>query len=967
MGFVYNPDNQDDQELRDRFVIRTKEFERIIRDLKSSVSNTSAQQYLLLGQRGTGKTSLLLRIRSEVLSDKALSHLLPVRFAEEQYGIFNLCGLWEKIAEELEEIEGFETLLDTLDDQSGETDYELQCFETLENYLIKQDKKLLLLMDNIGDVLNKFTLTEQQRLRDIFHNSSHIQLIAASASALEQTYQHDKPFYEFFKVMHLKGLNKEETYVLLRKLAEIHSVEDQINNILEHQQHRVESIRRLTGGVPRTIVLLYEIFVDESGSVFEDLESILDRVTPLYKHRMDDLPMQQQVIVNALALNWDGMSTKELTEKIKSKTFTSSKISSQLQQLQKSGLIHTKPIDKKNKIYFIQERFFNIWYLMRFGRKKNKQNVNWLVSFLREWCDTEELHQRAKNHIKLAREGRLHPKSYLMAESMGHLIYDRDLQHELILETRKSLRVKVNDINLKLSSSDKEIWEQAVSASEKNEFIKAIGFYKSLIKRNMVDAMFNLACLYHVDLKDFDNAILYYNMAAENGDLDAMFNLGNLYIKELEKIDQAVIHYKAAVEKSHLGAMNNLANLFQYELQDFEQAIRYYQMAIENNHAGAMNSLGHLFHYELKDFEQATKYYKMAIEKWNNVSSMYSLGLLYKTEMKDFEKATKYYKMAIENNDVDAMNSLGVLYNNELKDFEQAIKYYKMAIENDDVTAMRNLSYLYQSEFQDFEQALKYYKMAIEKDDIESINSLAFLYKNELKDFEQATKYFKMAIEKDHIGAMFNLGYLYQKELKNFDQAIHYYEMAIENDNVDAMHNLGYLYDEELKNSDQAIHYYNMAIAKNHAGAMNSLAWSYYTKGIMLSESLQLSRQAYKQDNNNPYIIHTYAVVSLWNNNLQDSLGKTREYLSFPDHYLNFLDDVSDYFILLLAKNHAQAAYELFKSTPDLEQQIKPVYYATLSLLKDQYPKEYLKMGSELQETVDEILQKVKEKAERYN
>ena len=768
MGFVYNPDNQDDQELRDRFVIRTKEFERIIRDLKNSATSTSAQQFLLEGQRGTGKTSLLLRIKLEVISEESLSHLLPVQFAEEQYGIFNLCGLWEKVAEELEETEGFESLLDTLDEQAGETDYELQCFDTLEHYLIKHDKKLLLLMDNFGDILNKFTLTEQQRLRDIFHNSPYIQLIAASATALEHTYQHDKPFYEFFKIVHLSGLNKEDTYTLLRKLAEIHGVESKIDNILEHQQHRVESIRRLTGGVPRTIVLLYEIFMDESGGVFEDLENILDRVTPLYKHRMDDLSTQQQVIVNALALNWDGMSTKELTDKIKDKNFTSKKISSQLQQLQKNGLVLAKAIDQKNKIYFIQERFFNIWYLMRFGRKRNKQNVHWLVSFLSEWCNTAELHQRAKKHIEAARKGELHPKGYLMAESMGYLIYDSKLQHELIFETRESLKTKVSDINLKLSPSDKEAWEEATLANDNNNFRQAIRLYKLLADKGYSAAIYNLGYLYQHKLKDSDLAILYYKMAIEKGYTDAMNNLGDLYHSELKDFDQAIYYYKMAIGKNNENAMNNLGNLYYNELKDFDQAIIYYEMAIEKDHSGAMNSLGNLYQSKLKDFDQAILYYKMASERGNTHS-------------------------------------------------------------------------------------------------------------------------------------------------------------------------------------------------------MNNLAWLNYIHNKKSLESLDLSKQSYNDDKNNPYLIHTHATVLLWNNKVQDSVEKAKEYLSYPDNYLIFIDDVSDYFIFLLAKKQTETAYQLFKDTPDLEQQIKPVYYATLTLLKEQYPKEYLKMGSELEETVGEILQKVKEKAERYN
>ena len=800
MGFVYNPDNQNDQELRERFVVRLKEFERIIRDLKRSSTDTTSQNYLLEGQRGTGKTSLLLRIQSEVLRETSLNHLLPVRFAEEQYGIFSLCGLWEKVAEELEETEGFESLLDTLEAQADEDDYSLQCFDTLEHYLIKQNKKLLLLIDNFGDLLDKFTLHEQQRLRDIFHNSNHIQLIAASAATLEHTYRHDRPFFEFFNIIHLSGLKKEETYTLLRKLAEVHGAEKQINTILEQQQYRVEGIRRLTGGVPRTIVLLYEIFMDDSGSVFEDLENILDRVTPLYKHRMDDLSTQQQVIVNALALNWDGMTTKELTQKINNANFTSKKISSQLQLLQKNGLVLAKPIDKKNKLYFLQERFFNIWYLMRYGRKRNKQNVRWLISFLKEWCSTEELHQRARKHIEAAKAGRLHPKSYLMAESLGYLISDEGLQHGVIDETRKALKPLISDIDQRLSPSDKELFQQALDDYHAKKIKQAIDKFKHLADKDNASAMFNLGYLYKSEYQDYKQAIHYYKLATEKGHAPSMFNLGNLY---------------------------------QFEYEDYKQAIHYYKQAIEKGHAGAM----------------------------------YNLGDLYRSEYQDYKQAIHYYKQAIEKGDADAMFSLGLLYQLEYQDYKQAIHYYKQAIEKGYVDAMVNLGNLYYSEYQDYKQAIHYYKQAIEKGD---------------------------------------------------------------------------------------------------ADAMGNLAWLYYTQNMQATESLELSKQAYNKDKV-PETTHTLATVLLWNNHFSDSIEKAKEYLSFPDHYLKWLDDVSDYFILLLAKQQAEAAYQLFEEFPDLKDQIKPVYYATLSLLKEQYPKEYLKMGDELQETVDEILQQVKIKAETYN
>ena len=50
----------------------------------------------------------------------------------------------------------------------------------------------------------------------------------------------------------------------------------------------------------------------------------------------------------------------------------------------------------------------------------------------------------------------------------------------------------------------------------------------------------------------------------------------------------------------------------------------------------------------------------------------------------------------------------------------------------------------------------------------------------------------------------------------------------------------------------------------------------------------------------------------------------------------------------------------------NIKEDLKPFYYATISLIKDERQQEYLRMGPELQGTVDEILQKVEEYRVKY-
>ena len=111
---------------------------------------------------------------------------------------------------------------------------------------------------------------------------------------LESFYKYDKPFFDFFKIMQLAPLTGEEVRTLLLRLGDKHKTKH-IREIVKNQPGRIESLRILTGGVPRTIVLLFNIFLDsDHGDSITDLTKLLDQVTTLYKHRMDELPAQQQ-------------------------------------------------------------------------------------------------------------------------------------------------------------------------------------------------------------------------------------------------------------------------------------------------------------------------------------------------------------------------------------------------------------------------------------------------------------------------------------------------------------------------------------------------------------------------------------------------------------------------------------------------------------------------------------------------
>ncbi len=396
IAYIYNPLNLSEEEIRKNFVVRSNEFNKIFSDLKNSPMIHPESPYIIQGQRGQGKTMLLLKLYYEIKHDEALNtFLIPIIFNEEQYHINNLFGLWVDTAEKLEEADttfaGLSQKMETFTE-----DEEVKSFALLEKTLKTQQKKLLLLIDNIDQLLDKLTINEQHRLRELLITCPEFRIIGGSSKTLEYNYDYSGPFYELFQVVTLEGLKREEAIRLLLMLGEQYGREG-IQDIIQRQPGRIEALRRMTSGVPRTMVLLFEIFLEQKdGGAFRDLEIILDRVTPLYKHRMDDLSPPQQQIVDAIAIHWDAMATKEIAEKTR---MQSKAVSAQLKLLEKNQVIQKIDTSTKNFLYQVKERFFNIWYLMRYGRKQGKNRVQWLVRFIESWCDEAELQRRTKEHI----------------------------------------------------------------------------------------------------------------------------------------------------------------------------------------------------------------------------------------------------------------------------------------------------------------------------------------------------------------------------------------------------------------------------------------------------------------------------------------------------------------------------------------------------------------------------------------
>jgi Holliday junction resolvasome RuvABC ATP-dependent DNA helicase subunit len=622
---LYNPAVLTKESLIEKFVVRTNVFEQIFRAIESPDHSCQPQHFLIQGQRGMGKTTLLLRLKYEIENTNSIKEsLLPVFFNEESYELSSLSNLWEKLLKYLDDL--WETggkLYEHTDDFVDDQNYEILCFNYLIENLALNNKKLVIFFDNFGQLfLEHLKEKEKVRFGEILNTNEYIRIVAASAIVLDNEKDRSQPFYDFFKIIALEGLNKEETFHLISSVQEKADVKID----LQKSRPKIEALSVLTGGVIRTLMMIYEVLlVDEDGSALQNLETVLDRITPLYKHRIEDLPLQQRKIINVIAKQWDAVGAKDIAAQIREdgKAMSSKIISAQLQHLEKNNVIEKKATNNKNNLYQVKERFFNIWYLMRNGDRKDKRRVKWLTKFLELWYDDEAgFDQFLSRHIEFLKSGKYHAKSALLlsealansdklnvmtldsflhataeilnAEQRKHLPnitykkFDVALNHYLVEQYPDVIRI-LESIGEKNFGCNLLL---AISYASVNEFDKAIASIEAITLPQLEMDLNSLLPL-HVKIYLMANRPEQALSILENTEMkkDGLYyKLKGDALKYSRRENEAESSYLESIKLKHLGGYSALAELYIQE-KKLELAEKCFLESLENSNTDLRRAL----------------------------------------------------------------------------------------------------------------------------------------------------------------------------------------------------------------------------------------------------------------------------------------------------------------------------------------------------------------------------------------
>ena len=382
----YNPAFLTDAELVASFCVRTSEFASIVEALHESTSASNVHQ-IVIGPRGSGKTSLLLRVAAEVRRDEALSHqLLPVVFPEESYCVATVGEFWleclRRVADQVSSREGGPDLrrtveeLRTVQDDSALAD---RCLGTIQDVADDAAKRLVLIVENLNMMFRDMPDANGAawQLRHTLQTDARIILLASATSRFDQIDHPDRALYDLFRPLQLRPLNTDECATLWEAVSG-----------QRREPTTIRSLEILTGGSPRLLAIVARF---GGGLSFQDLMAqlldLVDDHTEYFKSHLESLPAQERRVYLALAELWKPASTREIAEQARLDT---SKCSAQLKRLVERGAVVVAGGSARRKLHYLAERLYNIYYLLRSGRGPDRL-LEALVRFMAGYYSPEEL------------------------------------------------------------------------------------------------------------------------------------------------------------------------------------------------------------------------------------------------------------------------------------------------------------------------------------------------------------------------------------------------------------------------------------------------------------------------------------------------------------------------------------------------------------------------------------------------
>ena len=381
----FNPGFLSDQELVDSFCVRVPEFEMLLQTLRESTDSSNPHQ-LVVGPRGSGKTTLLLRVVVEVKRDPELRRdWLPVIFPEESYEIATCGEFWMQclmhLANQSPQGGGGIDLARTLAEVRSEQDDQrlaARCLAAVLDFAAQEDRRLLLIVENLNMLFDDINDPDVGwQLRHTLQNEKRIFLLASATSRFDEVERYGRAMYDLLNVQELQRLDTDACAVLWKAVSH-----------RDPDKGVIRSLEILTGGNPRLLAIIARFGAMLSlRELMDNLLTLVDDHTEYFKSHLDALGVQERRVYLALARLWMPATAREVAEHARLPTNNCSAL---LGRLVDRGAVLVAGGGPRRKQYYVAERMYNIYYLLRISRGSDRL-VEALVRFMRSYYSQSDL------------------------------------------------------------------------------------------------------------------------------------------------------------------------------------------------------------------------------------------------------------------------------------------------------------------------------------------------------------------------------------------------------------------------------------------------------------------------------------------------------------------------------------------------------------------------------------------------
>lgn len=458
----YNPNQLSDDDLVAGFIARQREMTDILDVIRNQPDSGPLQHMLILGERGMGKTTLGRRILIEVARDPGLGpRWQPVGFAEESYRVTSLGKFWLETLAHLSHAVNDTKWQDRADDlrrnEPSDERMAARARDLLTEFRQESGRRLLLFVENIDEIFGQMGDKQDiARLRADLQSHDDFMMIGTAVTRFAQIDDYGKPFYQFFRILNVRGLNQAETLELVDFLAKKLDCpalsRDQLNAL-----GRISAIRTITGGNPRLLHLTARLVAQSpTGTAMDDLERLIDEQTPYFKSKVDALPGQQREIVQALAGLWEPASAAAVADLVR---LSPSQVSAQLRKLEQTGFVAKLPSVGKQKIvhYEVSARLYSLYFSIR-SKASKREKIKNLLDFLYNLYGEDSGRSILRTTISLMKQT-THPEDemYIVLESTAKFGEIQDVWPMMVASGKHQfLKLKHNEIAEKIKGDDKK-------------------------------------------------------------------------------------------------------------------------------------------------------------------------------------------------------------------------------------------------------------------------------------------------------------------------------------------------------------------------------------------------------------------------------------------------------------------------------------------------------------------------------